>query len=260
MVEGRLGFEDRNALLAEMTDEVAAIVLEDNRLQTLALSIAERGGAADLPPLIRAIEILEDSGRLNRAVEGLQSNEELMRRGQDNRGLTRPELAVLLSTSKMALQAALEAGRITEDSTLTPELLAAFPRSMQARHESAILQHRLRREIIATKIANRFVNRLGITAAFTLSEEEGASFGQVAAAFVAAERLFGMRDFWEQLDTVEVGEQLRVELFNQVSQALQLHIADILRNTLASAKLAEIVDNLQPGSTSSTPRSAAAAP
>jgi glutamate dehydrogenase len=249
MVEGRLGYEDRNALLAEMTDEVAALVLEDNRLQALALSIAEQGGAADLPPLIRAVEILEDSGRLNRAVEGLESNEELMRRQQDNRGLTRPELAVLLSTSKMALQAALEAGKITEDPTLTPELLAAFPKTMQRRHEDAILQHRLRREIIATKIANRFVNRLGITAAFTLSEEEGASFGQVAAAFVAAERLFDMRSFWEQLDTVNVPEQVRLELFDQTSKALQLHIADILRNTPATAKLNEIVENLQPGLT-----------
>jgi glutamate dehydrogenase len=249
MVEGRLGYDDRNALLAEMTDEVAALVLEDNRLQALALSIAEQGGAADLPPLIRAIEILEESGRLNRTVEGLESNEELMRRQQDDRGLTRPELAVLLSTSKMALQAALEAGKITEDPTLTPELLAAFPKTMQKRHEDAILQHRLRREIIATKIANRFVNRLGITAAFTLSEEEGASFGQVAAAFVAAERLFDMRSFWEQLDTVDVPEQVRLELFDQTSKALQLHIADILRNTPATAKLNEIVENLQPGLT-----------
>jgi glutamate dehydrogenase len=247
MGEGRLVFEDRNALLAEMTDEVSAIVLEDNRLQTLALSIAERGGAADLPPLIRAIEILEESGRLNRVVEGLETNEELMRRAQDNRGLTRPELAVLLSTSKMALQAALEAGKITEDPTLTPELLAAFPKTMQERHAPALEQHRLRREIIATKIANRFVNRLGITAAFTLSEEEGASFGQVAAAFVAAERLFDMGSFWEKLDTVHVPEQVRLELFDQASKALQLHIADILRNTPASAKLAEIVENLQPG-------------
>jgi glutamate dehydrogenase len=247
MAEGRLGFEDRNALLAEMTDEVAEIVLEDNRLQTLALSIAERSGAAGLPPLLRAMEMLEESGRLNRAVEGLESNEELMRRAQENRGLTRPELAILLSTSKMALQAALEAGKFTEDPTLTPELCDAFPATMRRRHGDAILQHRLRREIIATKIANRLVNRLGITAPFALAEEEGASLGQVAAAFVAAERLFGMREFWEQLDTVEIAEQLRLELFDQASRALQLHIADILRNVPATAKLAEMVENLGPG-------------
>jgi glutamate dehydrogenase len=247
MAEGRLAMEDRNRLLAEMTDEVAALVLEDNRLQTLALSIAERGGAAALPPLVRAIEILEESGRLNRAVEGIQGNEELLRRAQEDRGLTRPELAVLLSTSKMALQAALEAGKITEDPTLTPELCNAFPRTMQERHGDAILEHRLRRQIIATKIANRFVNRLGITASFSLTEEEGASMGQAAAAFVAAERLFEMDSLWSDLDTVDVPEQVRLELFDQTSRALQLHIADILRNTSASAKLNEVVEMLAPG-------------
>jgi glutamate dehydrogenase len=247
MIEGRLGFEERNLLLAEMTDEVAAIVLEDNRLQTLALSIAERGGAPDLPPMIRAMEILEESGRLNRAVEGLQSNEELTRRAQEDRGLTRPELAVLLSTTKMALQSALEAGKITEDPTLTPELLAAFPATMQEREREAILQHRLRREIIATKIANRFVNRLGITAIFSLSEEEGASFGQAAAAFVAAERLFGMAEFWHRLDTVDLPEQLRLELYERTSRALQLHIADILRSSSTTMKLAEMVEAMAPG-------------
>ena len=247
MAAGRLSFESRNELLAEMTDDVAAIVLEDNRLQTLALSIAERGGAASLPPLVRAIEILEESGRLNRQVEGLESNEELMRRAQENRGLTRPELAILLSTSKLALQAALEAGKITEDPTLTPELCAAFPKVMQERHGDAIVQHRLRRQIIATKIANRFVNRLGITAAFSLTEEEGASFGQAAACFVAAERLFEMESLWRTLDTIEVSEEIRLELFEQASQGLQFHIADLLRNTSATTNIVEMVETLRPG-------------
>ncbi|MBA3676630.1 MAG: NAD-glutamate dehydrogenase [Sphingosinicella sp.] len=247
MLEGRLSFEDRNNLLVEMTDDVAEIVLEDNRLQTLALSIAERGGAAALPSLVRAIEILEEGGRLNRAVEGLESNEILLRRAQENRGLTRPELAVLLSTSKMALQAAIEAGKLTEDATLTPELCGAFPKVMQQRHGEAILTHQLRREIIATKIANRFVNRLGITAPFSLTEEEGASFGQAAAAFVAAERLFGMDELWRELDTAVLAEDIRLELFDQASRALQLHIADILRSTPATAKLEQIVDTIRPG-------------
>jgi glutamate dehydrogenase len=247
MAEGRLAEEDRNRLLVEMTEDVAAIVLEDNRLQTLALSIAERSGAAGLPQLVRVIEILEESGRLNREVEGLAGNEDLLRRAQENRGLTRPELAVLLSTSKLALQAALEAGKITEDSTLTPELCAAFPKQMQERHGEAILQHRLRREIIATKIANRFVNRLGIIAPFALTEEEGASLGQAAATFVAAERLFGMDDLWRMLDTADMPEQVRLELFEQASQGLQFHVADLLRCTSATTKIEEMVEGLRPG-------------
>src|SRR3546814_19134539 len=84
---------------------------------------------------------------------------------------------------------------------------------MQELHGDAIVAHRLRKEIIATKIANRFVNRLGITAPFSLTEEEGASFGQAAAGFVATERLFGMSDLWRELDTMDTPEEVRPRLF-----------------------------------------------
>src|SRR5881392_2285046 len=89
----------RNRLLVKMTDEVAELVLEDNRLQTLALSIAEAGGTVALPGYVRTIELLEAMGRLDRKVEGLASSEDLSRRAQENHGLTRPELAVILSLS-----------------------------------------------------------------------------------------------------------------------------------------------------------------
>ncbi len=247
MIEGRLSLEARNDFLRGMTDEVGAIVLEDNRLQTLALSIAEQGGAAALPPLVRAIELLEESGRLNRQVEGLDSNEELLRRANEARGLTRPELAVLLSSAKMELQAAIERTALDTDPTMGAELSAAFPEPMQARFGDAIAQHRLRKEIIATKVANRIVNRLGIIAPFSLVEEEGSSFGQMATAFVAAERLFDMRDLWAALDTADVSEQIRLELFEQASTGLQMHIADILRCTSPTLLPGAIVEMLSPG-------------
>jgi glutamate dehydrogenase len=247
MEEGRLGIEERNLLLAEMTDEVAELVLEDNRLQTLALSIAERAGARALPQLVRVIEILEESGRLNRAVEGLESNEELLRRAQQNLGLTRPELAVLLSTAKMRLQAAIEAAKWTDDPTLVPELLGAFPVQMQERHRDALLAHRLKKEIIATKVANRFVNRLGIVAPFSLTEEEGAAFGQAAAAFLAAERLFRMNALWAEIDAAQVPEAVRLALFERSATGMQLHIADLLRCTKQDMDPGELVEMLTPG-------------
>ncbi len=247
MIEGRLSLEARNDFLRGMTDEVSDLVLEDNRLQTLALSIAEQGGAEALPALVRTIELLEESGRLNRQVEGLDSNEELLRRTNENRGLTRPELAILLSSAKMELQAAIEKTTLDTDPSMGAELLAAFPAPMQARFGEAIDQHRLRREIIATKIANRIVNRLGIVAPFSLVEEEGSSFGQMAIAFVAAERLFGMRELWAALDSADVSEQIRLELFEQVSTGLQMHIADILRCTSPQLLPGAIVEMLSPG-------------
>jgi glutamate dehydrogenase len=247
MAEGRLEIGERNALLAEMTDDVAALVLEDNRLQTLALSIAERGGARALPQLVRVVEILEESGRLNRSVEGLDSNEELLRRAQQNLGLTRPELAVLLSTAKMRLQAAIESSSFTDDPTLTPELCNAFPAAMREGHGGAILAHRLRREIIATKVANRFVNRMGIIAPFALTEEEGAAFGQAAAAFLAAERLFRMQELWHELDNADVAEDVRLALFERAATGLQLHVADLLRTTGQDMIPGALVELLQPG-------------
>jgi glutamate dehydrogenase len=118
---------------------------------------------------------------------------------------------------------------------------------MRERHGEAILNHRLRREIIATKIANRFVNRLGIIAPFSLTEEEGTSLGQAAAAFVAAERLFDMETLWSELDKADLPEQVRLELFQQASRGLQLHIADLLRATSLTTKIEEMVTTVRPG-------------
>jgi glutamate dehydrogenase len=147
----------------------------------------------------------------------------------------------------MQLQGAIEATEMASDPTMSGELLAAFPRPMQERFGTAIEQHRLRREIIATKVANRIVNRLGIVAPFSLVEEEGAAFGQMAMAFVAAERLFGMADLWRALDSEEMPEQVRLELFDQASIGLQLQIADILRCTSPNLLPGQIVELLQPG-------------
>jgi glutamate dehydrogenase len=231
MVEGRLGYEDRNTLLATMTDDVAHIVLEDNRLQTLALSIAESAGARDVPSYVRLIEVFEAAGSLDRAVEGLASNDILLRRAQEGIGLARPELAVLLATAKLALQGAIEHGRLGEDADLAPDLHAAFPPAMRQAFGKAIDEHRLRGEIVATKLANRIINRLGMLHPFELAEEEGAALPDIAAMFVVAERLFGLPALWTEIETATMPETARIALFDEVAVATRSHIADLLRVT-----------------------------
>ncbi|MBB3983448.1 glutamate dehydrogenase [Sphingobium fontiphilum] len=258
MTEGRLALDDRNALLVSMTDAVGAIVLEDNRLQALGLSIAESGGAADLASYVRLIETFEESGRLDRAVEGLAANDQLMRRAQDGQGLSRPELAVLLSTAKLALQDAIEHGDLATDPMMGAELAAAFPPAMQEREAAAIAAHQLRGEIIATKVANRIVNRLGIIHPFELAEEEGCSLADLANAFLIAERLYDVRRLWADIDAADMAEGARLALFSDVASGMRAQIADILRSLpsgilpgegqayLAAgiAKLADRVDGL----------------
>ena len=246
VMEDRLTLDARNDLLVRMTDNVSDLVLEDNRLQALGLSIAERGGAAALPSYVRLIEIFELNGKLDRKVEGLASSEELLRRGQEERGLTRPELAVLLSTAKLALQDAIEQSDLANDPTMNAELLHAFPDEMQEKFAKAISDHQLRKEIIATKVANRMINRLGLIHPFELAEEEGASLADIAAVFIAAERLFEMDKIWKTLDTAKIDEGTRLALFAQSASALGSQMADLLR-VGSGSQPGEMVARLQHG-------------
>ena len=238
---GRLTEPARVKLLTEMTDDVAEIVLEDNRLQALALSIAEAGGAKSVPSHLHLIETLEALGQLDRQTEGLAEAEELSRRAAEGQGLTRPELAVLLSCAKLALQEALEDSHLPDDPGLADELLDKFPAAMRTKFKADILAHRLRREIIATKLTNRLVNRMGLIHPYELAEEEGATLAQVTAAFVAAEKLLGMAAVWQAIETTPMPESARILLFGRASSSVADHMADLLRigaGTLVPSKLA----------------------
>jgi glutamate dehydrogenase len=246
--EGRLTLAKRNALLARMTEEVGELVLEDNRLQSLALSIAEAGGAQALPGHVRTIELLEGSGRLDRKVEGLGTSEELLRRVQENRGLSRPELAVVLSLSKLALQDAAEELNLSEDEVVRPQLFDAFPKPMRKAHAQAIAAHRLRNEILATKVANRLVNRLGPGMAFDLMEEEGSSLQQVVAAFLVAERLLDLDDLWREIEEDSLPEAVRVELLAIAAASVRAHLSDIIRAAAGESSVSALCRLLEPAS------------
>ncbi|MDM7930268.1 NAD-glutamate dehydrogenase [Blastomonas fulva] len=247
MRAGLLDEPSRNALLASMTDDVSMLVLEDNRLQALGLSIAERAGVKALPSYIRLIEHFEEQGRLDRKVEGLADNATLKRRAQEGHGLTRPELAVVLSTAKLTLQDAIERIPLADDPTMRPELLAAFPPQMREAYGDVLMQHQLRGEIIATKLANRMINRLGLIHPFELAEEEGCTLGDVACAFIAAERLFALPAIWAEFDHAEMDEQVRLMLFDATANIVRVHIADVLRASADGLMPGAIVAALKPG-------------
>ena len=247
MRAGKLSDEARNALLVAMTDQVSELVLEDNRLQALGLSIAEKGGVGALPSYIRLIERFEDDGRLDRKVEGLADNDELNRRVQEERGLMRPELAVLLSTAKLTLQDAIEAVPLADDPSMLPELFAAFPTQMTKEYGEILANHQLRQEILATKLSNRIINRMGLIHPFEIAEEEGCGLGEVAVAFIAAERLFDLAPLWQELDDAPMDEQARLLLFDKTAAVLRSQIADILRASADNALPGTIVEALSEG-------------
>ncbi|MEL6487371.1 MAG: NAD-glutamate dehydrogenase domain-containing protein, partial [Pseudomonadota bacterium] len=244
---GQLGEDDRNSLLEAMTDEVSDIVLEDNRLQALALSVAEASGPGAVPSLLRLIEQFEETGALDRQTEGLADAETFTRRASEGAGLTRPELAVLLSSAKLVLQDAIEASDLPDSPQLENNLLGLFPAPMQERFAPVIREHQLRRELLATDLANRIVNRLGVVHAFELAEEEGVSLSEVAAAFVAVERLFGLTALWSELDTTPMPEAARLVLFDRLAAATANLMSDVLRSSAGQVDLSHLVEDLRAG-------------
>ena len=244
---GKLSSRKRNALLEQMTDEVSDIVLEDNRMQALALSIAEKGGVQATASHVRLIEKLEDMDALDRRTEGLADQETYSRRAGEGKGLARPELAVLLSSAKLVLQDAIEQSDFVRDKALEPMLIEAFPAPLRDTYRKQILSHRLRDELIATKLANRIINRLGLIHPFELAEEEGASLAQVAAAFVAVEELLGMREIWQAIEDANMPEDARILLLDRSAAAMSSHMADLIRQSGAQIVPSEQIKSLSKG-------------
>ncbi len=242
---GKLSEKKRNTLLASMTDEVAALVLEDNRLQALALSVAESGGKGATPAYVRLIERLEEVSDFDRRTEGLADGETLTRRAADGQGLTRPELAVLLSSAKLALQDAIEHSDLPDDPVLEDVLLARFPAPMRKTYADEVRGHRLRREMIATSLSNRIVNRLGMVHPFELAEEEGVGLAEVAAAFVVAERLFGLAPLWRELEDAPISESARLMLFDRLAAAVGNLMSDVLRTAAGKVDAGRMIGDLQ---------------
>jgi glutamate dehydrogenase len=221
--ERKLARGDRNRLLARMTNEVAALVLRNNYLQSQAISTLELQSAARLREYQHLIRSLERSGDLNRALEFLPSDDELAERRKNSVGLSRPELAILLAYSKIWLNNHLLASDVPEDPYLSAELARYFPAPVRERFPRAISHHRLRREIIATATTNSLINRMGPTFVPRAQEDTGAEAAPIARAYTAAREIFAMRAVWEQIEKLDnkVPAQLQYEASFQTSRLLR---------------------------------------
>src|SRR5262249_47577199 len=183
--EGRLSPGDRNGLLVAMTNEVGALVLRNNYLQTLALSLAERRGLADNGFLARLMQSLERRGLLDRAVEFLPDDVGIAERTHRGQPFTRPELAVLLAYAKLTLYDDLLVTSVPDDPYLIGELSKYFPREIRDRFLDSVKHHRLRREIISTNLANAMINFGGPTCIARLIDETDADVPTISIAVVA---------------------------------------------------------------------------
>src|SRR5690606_21104816 len=210
---GRLKMEARNRLLASMTDEVADLVLWDNYRQNQAISVMQRMSVSRLGSKQHFIRTLEAQGLLDRQIEFLPSDAEIAERKTRGIGLTRPELAVLLSYSKLVAYEELLRSDVPEHPYLSKELLRYFPQPLQQKYAKAMEQHRLKREIIATAVTNTMINRMGATFLMRMQEDSGRSFGEVAKAFTITRETLDARSLWIDIDALDgkVPESVQID-------------------------------------------------
>ena len=193
----------RNRLLANATDEVAALVLRNNYLQSEALSLMERRAIEDLGEHQQLLRWLERHGEIDRAVEFLPTDEEMEQRRREGRGLTRPELALLFAYGKIALNHALTESGSASDPYLARELQRYFPQAMQRRFPERIKRHRLRKQIIITATTNSIVNRVGPTLLIQSSEASDANAAAMARAYTIARDSADLRTLWSQIEALD---------------------------------------------------------
>ncbi len=248
--DGRLTQEARNTLLAEMTDEVAGLVLRNNYLQTLALSLSEQRGVADLGFASRLMQMLEAQGRLNRKVEYLPDDATLIERARRGEALTRPELAVLLAYAKLSLHDELLDSAVPDDPYLGKELERYFPAAMRERFPDAIANHRLRREIIATQLANAIINRGGPTMVARLVDQTGADAPTIAAAYAATRDSFDLTEMNVAIDALDgvVPGKVQLRLYGELQNLLMNRIVWFIRNVdFSSHSLDAIIGTYRSG-------------
>ncbi|MGO2371217.1 MAG: NAD-glutamate dehydrogenase [Pseudoalteromonas prydzensis] len=222
---GDLTRKQRDELLYSMTDEVAQLVLKDCYRQTHTLSITQSKGSSTLKEKVRFIHALEKEGKLNRAIEFIPSDEELAERAAAGKDLTRPELSVLVSYAKMVLKESLVTDEITENPYYRQLLVKSFPLPLREKFNAAMDNHPLRKEIIATKLANNIVNDMGLNFMVRMHEETGANEAEVALCYSVASEVFQMRDTWSAI----------VALDNKIPAAVQTEMLYQLRRTVRRA-------------------------
>lgn len=214
--------KQRNELLNEMTDDVANIVLQDCYRQTLSISIAKYDDVRLVKEQLRFIHYLEKQQLLNRELEFIPSDDQISERIAKGLGFTRPELSVLVAYSKMQMKETLNIPELTENSYFEHYVLDAFPSALSDRFKNNILQHPLRNEIIATKLANELCNIMGFNFVFRTQEETGASVKEIACAYVVMNGVFGIERLWQDIERLD----------NQISASLQLELFDSIRRMM----------------------------
>ncbi|WP_017429896.1 NAD-glutamate dehydrogenase [Vreelandella jeotgali] len=220
---GDMTEKQRNTLLAEMTDEVADLVIKDNYRQTQALDLSELISRQGMGPYRRFISELEDAGEIDRELECLPADDVLKERTANAQSMLLPELSVLISYAKSTLKGDLNSSSLPDDDYVSHHLERLFPQPLVERYSDEMYDHRLKREIVATQVASDLVDRMGIVFVRQLMDSTGLGGADIARAYVVARDSFGLASLWDDI------EALDNRVSGQVQYSMMLQLMRMIR-------------------------------
>lgn len=248
VAQGDLTFKQRNEFQAEMTEDVSRLVLENNYRQTQALSIANSEGAERLEEYRRLMTRYENRGLLDRTLENLPDDEVLSERQLAGQGLTRPELSVVMAVVKADLKQILAESDLPDDPGVRPMIREMFPPQLVERFGEALAHHQLRREIIATRVANDLVNHMGMTFVERLQQSTGAPIPAIARGYLIAKSIFRLDQWWQEVDALDyqVSSSLQIELQSELMRLVRRATRWLLRNWRSDLNVEGLIERFQP--------------
>jgi glutamate dehydrogenase len=251
VTDGELSMPDRDALLAEMTGEVGELVLRDNYEQAAALGNSLAQTRSLLPVHRRLIAELERSGRLDRALEAMPSDEELAARAEAGGGLTSPEFAVLLAYVKIDLEDEIVGSTLPDDEWTSSVLANYFPTPLRSRYADRMARHALRREIITTALVNEAVNRGGTTFVYRTVEETGATVADIIRAYLIIRDVYGLEKLWSAVEALDsdhdVPTEAQVAVYLEARRLMDRAVRWLLSNRRAPLDVPNEIARLRPG-------------
>ncbi|WP_410498326.1 NAD-glutamate dehydrogenase [Chitinibacter sp. S2-10] len=238
IANGDMTLKQRNELLASMTDEVGHLVLRDNELQTLAVSLEHQHAKSLLSVHARMMQVLEKAGKLSRRIEYLPSDSQIAERQAAGLGLTRPELSVLLAYAKLVLYPDLLAESLIDDARWNEILKQYFPTPLRTKFADAIINHPLRREIVATVLTNHAINRFGVSCVFRLQEETEHSVSEIIDALLTAQQLLDGEQLATEVEALDgkVAAEVQIELQLQIRRYCERVARWLIQHPLNTAE------------------------
>lgn len=243
VADGKMTTEQRNALLKSMQDDVSVLVLRDNYLQTQILSYMQHRGAKSIPGNKKLIHTLEKDDRLNRTLESLPPDAEMDTRFNHGRGLTRPELAVLMAYAKLYLYDAVLNSDLPDDPFVKNNILPFyFPEALRASAGDYILNHPLRREISATMIVNNLINRTGVNFIGKMRAESSAPVVDIVKAYLVVAEAYQTEALFALIEARdgEMPAQKQADEMRRLVAEIENMTLTVLRNGMENDVAGEI--------------------